>query len=65
MTEEVSDQGTQPESEVLNVELLAMLVCPVDKARLELVGETLVCAACQRVYPIELGIPNMIVESEF
>ncbi len=43
-------------------ELLALLVCPVDKQDLRLEGETLVCTACGRVYPIEDGIPNMLVE---
>ncbi|MDQ3514225.1 MAG: hypothetical protein M3462_11305 [Chloroflexota bacterium] len=39
-----------------------MLVCPVDKADLRLDGETLTCLRCGRTYPIEDGIPNMLVE---
>ena len=45
-------------------ELLHILVCPVDKAKLELVtGETgLKCTECHRVYPIRDDIPVMLVE---
>jgi uncharacterized protein len=45
-------------------ELLHILVCPVDKAKLELVaGETgLKCTECHRVYPIRDDIPVMIVD---
>jgi len=43
-------------------ELLALLVCPVDHAELELRDGTLVCFECARVYPIVDGIPNMVVD---
>jgi uncharacterized protein YbaR (Trm112 family) len=46
----------------VNPEVLALLVCPVDKAELELKGNELVCTACSRHFPIENGIPNMLVE---
>lgn len=49
------------EAPVISPTLLALLVCPVDKARLDLVAATLVCTTCRRVYPIENGIPNMLV----
>ena len=49
---------------VISPDLLALLVCPVDKQDLRLEGETLVCTACGRVYQIEDGIPNMLVEDE-
>lgn len=42
--------------------LLRWLVCPVDKAGLERDGEVLVCTACGRRYPIEDGIPHMLIE---
>ncbi len=50
------------ESQTVNPEVLALLVCPVDKAELELKGNELVCTACSRHFPIENGIPNMLVE---
>jgi len=43
-------------------DLLDILVCPIDKQRLRLEGETLICESCGRRYPIEDGIPNMLVE---
>lgn len=46
----------------VSAELLSILVCPVDKQALRQDAATLVCTACGRVYPIEDGIPNMLVE---
>lgn len=45
-------------------ELLALLVCPLDRARVELTpsGDGLRCAECHRVYPIRDDIPIMLVE---
>ena len=43
-------------------ELLDILVCPADKAKVHLEGERLVCEQCGRAYPIRDGIPVMIVE---
>lgn len=43
-------------------ELLALLVCPVDHAELELRDSKLICTTCARVYPIVDGIPNMVVD---
>ncbi len=48
----------------ISQELLAILVCPIDKQALRVAEETLVCTVCGRVYPIEDGIPNMLVEDE-
>ena len=45
-------------------ELLELLVCPVDKQDLRLEGSNLICTACGRTYPIEDGIPNMLVEDD-
>lgn len=47
---------------VIDPELLALLVCPVDHAELKLTDSTLVCTKCARVYPIVDGIPNMVVD---
>lgn len=49
---------------VIDEALLALLVCPIDKEPVALQGETLVCAACGRRYPIVDGIPNMLVDDE-
>ncbi len=38
-----------------------LLVCPVDKSALERDNEGFVCPVCGRRYPIEEGIPNMLV----
>ncbi len=38
-----------------------LLVCPVDKSALERDREGFVCPVCGRCYPIEEGIPNMLV----
>ena len=43
-------------------DLLDILVCPLGKAPLRLEGETLVCTKCGLVYPIEDGIPSMLVD---
>lgn len=49
---------------MLSNELLEMLVCPACKSRLEhrQDPETLKCTACHRVYPVEDGIPVMLVD---
>jgi uncharacterized protein len=47
---------------VISEELLKLLVCPIDRAELRLEQSELVCSSCGRRYPIEDGIPNMLVE---
>jgi uncharacterized protein YbaR (Trm112 family) len=46
----------------VNPELLKILVCPVDKASLNLTesGQGLKCSQCHRVYPIRDDIPVML-----
>lgn len=46
----------------ISPELLAMLVCPVDKGTLQVTDRALVCTTCHREYPVEDGIPNMVVD---
>ena len=58
----MSDADPTGSDAVIDPMLLELLVCPVDKADLRLEGETLVCTVCGRRYPIEDGIPNMLVE---
>ncbi len=57
---------SEPESNasVISPDLLEILVCPVDKADLRLEGQRLICTVCGRVYPIEDGIPIMLVDDE-
>ena len=50
------EQATVPQ------ELLDILVCPVDKAKVHLQGERLVCEQCGRAYPVRDGIPIMLEE---
>lgn len=45
-------------------ELLDILVCPVDHGKLEVAADALRCTVCERVYTVEDGIPNMVVEDE-
>jgi uncharacterized protein YbaR (Trm112 family) len=54
----------QDEAPIIRQALLDLLVCPLDKSRLDLVQSSLICTKCGRVYPIENGIPNLIVEWE-
>jgi uncharacterized protein YbaR (Trm112 family) len=50
------------ESSIVSAELLDLLVCPVDKQPVEAKGDELVCTSCGRTYPVEQGVPNMIVD---
>jgi uncharacterized protein len=48
----------------ISQELLDILVCPLDKAELELKpdGSGLKCTQCRRVYPIRDDIPVMLID---
>jgi uncharacterized protein YbaR (Trm112 family) len=48
----------------LSKELLDILVCPLDKAALELKpdGSGLKCTQCHRVFPIRDDIPVFLIE---
>jgi uncharacterized protein len=52
------------ETPVISQDLLDLLVCPVDHGELELEASQLRCTVCGRLYPIENGIPNMLVAEE-
>ena len=43
-------------------ELLDILVCPVDHAKVHLEGGRLVCEKCGRAYPVRDGIPIMLID---
>ncbi|HET7095292.1 MAG TPA: Trm112 family protein [Thermomicrobiales bacterium] len=60
MTDRAADASAAP----LPVDLLEILVCPVDKAPVRQDGAQLICTRCGRRYPIEDGIPNMLVDVE-
>jgi uncharacterized protein YbaR (Trm112 family) len=46
----------------ISKDLLAILVCPADKSKLEIIGGVLVCTECGRHFKIENGIPNMLID---
>ena len=46
----------------ISPELLEILACPADKQPVELQGDFLICRTCGRRYPIEDGIPIMLIE---
>lgn len=48
----------------ISPELLAILVCPLDKQPVKAEGNELVCTVCGRRYAIENGIPNMLVDED-
>ena len=53
--------------EIISQELLHILICPECKAEVDLIqyqsGKNgLKCRQCQRIYPIEDGIPIMLVD---
>jgi uncharacterized protein YbaR (Trm112 family) len=58
----------QERAEVLSMpiseQLLEILVCPQDHAKLELKpdGSGLKCVSCRRVYPIRDDIPVMLID---
>ena len=47
---------------MISPDLMAILVCPADKKKVELEGNALVCQECGRRYPIVDGIPIMLIE---
>ncbi len=52
----------QTHSDAMQEDLVNLLVCPIDHARLDIEEQHLVCATCRRRYPIEDGVPNMLVD---
>lgn len=59
---EMTDRAANRDAAPLPAELLAVLVCPVDKSPVRQEGGQLICPRCGRRYPIEDGIPNMLVD---
>jgi uncharacterized protein YbaR (Trm112 family) len=54
--------GKETPAAELPADLLAILVCPLDKATVHPEGARLVCEQCGRAYPVRDGIPIMIIE---
>ncbi len=50
------------DSQTIDPELLSMLVCPLSRRPLTLVGNRLLCYESRKAYRIEDGIPIMLVE---
>lgn len=50
--------------QVIDDELLIILVCPACREDIELIGDRVVCKnpECRLAYPIEDGVPVMLVE---
>ena len=48
--------------ELLPQELLDILVCPVDKAKVRQEDARLICDECGRAYPVRDGIPVMLID---
>lgn len=46
----------------IDPELLAILACPACHGSLDQQGDRLVCQQCRRRYPIEDGIPILLVD---
>ena len=47
---------------MIDKELLDILACPACKTPVRLEGERLICAQCQRRFPIRDGIPVMLID---
>ena len=52
-------------SQPIDPGLLEVLACPAcdDRPPVRQEGDTIICDKCGRVYPINDGIPDMLVES--
>lgn len=57
------ERGVVSEQPPIRPELLVILACPACKARVRLEKNELVCDGCGRRYPIEDGIPIMLVDA--
>lgn len=56
------DEGGKERAGMIDKELLEILACPVCKAPVTQQGDRIVCTKCGRRYPINDGIPAMLVD---
>lgn len=56
------DGSPKPDGPPIDARLLDILVCPIDHGALRIDGQDLVCTVCGRRYPVEDGIPTMLVD---
>ena len=47
---------------MIDPKLLALIVCPADRNKLEPRGQYLVCVDCGRRYRVDDGIPNLLLD---
>jgi uncharacterized protein YbaR (Trm112 family) len=59
MTESGAETPAEP---LIAQDLLDILACPACRGEIKLVDDKLVCQSCNRKYPIEDGIPIMLIE---
>lgn len=55
-------RGSGQDEPVIAEDLLEILACPACRGEIKLAGNRLVCQHCGRRYPIEDGIPIMLIE---
>lgn len=53
---------TSEEPAIVSSELLELLVCPLDHAKLAVHSGRLNCVACGRTFDVHDGVPDMIVD---
>lgn len=56
------DELATAKAQPIDEALLGILVCPTDHGPLRAEATDLVCTVCGRRYPVEDGIPNMLVD---
>ena len=47
----------------LSESFLEILVCPIDHSHLNVIPGGLQCEKCSRIYPVENGIPNFVIDN--
>ena len=65
MSESTNDANSNKDSVAtlgLSESFLKILVCPIDHGHLSVTDKGLRCNTCQRVFPVENGIPDFVVD---
>jgi len=58
----LSTPGVGEVAVMLDEKLLALLACPACQGDVQLKDNKIICARCQRIYPIVDGIPVLLVD---